>query len=482
MNNEEINNENQNKNESQNVNENSTINESSSVIENPILNESQNVNGIQTVSESPNMSDNSIVNETPTITEIPTTTGNQNVNDDMNNNKFQDDSSKKKKRNKVIIICLIIVLLIVVATLAILFFNKHSDNPSNNEETEEDEYYNYRIEKVGDDYTLMHNTNEVAKLNKEDKIKLYKDESDAKSKYIAVVYTNGEFFFGTSIPNTEYAYANALVDEENFTWNSILYNIKTGKSKTFDNALTTVVFGKFSNDPSKEYAALVQSGESVMGYDLISLKNLSPINKDDYLVIGDALLMSIDSPFISYNNKFVIIMDKKGEKHGLMDLKGKVLVDLKYNQMQTFENEDIIIVEENNKFGAINSSGKVLINFEYDGIDYKDGYFVVSKNNKLSVLDKNGKEIVPFSVELPDTCNGFRFQRDETANAFIIEQVDNNELVVAYLDKKTMKKSSNMLVCYNNYTYKYDYLVVSKDGQYKTYDTYKDYDENAWYE
>lgn len=453
------------------------------------------------------MNNEPINNENQNISEPQSVINNQNINTDMSNNQIQNNTPPKKKSNKTIIICLIVLLLIVGATITIFFLNNKKEEPNVNEpssnetdekdqegddqeieeepeeieEDETDEYYGYKVEKVGNDYVLTRNSKEVAKLNKQDKFKLYKDANDANSRYIAVGYTNDEFTLGTSIKNSGYAYLNVLVDEEKFTWNSILYNVKTGKSQTFDNVLTTVIFGKYDNDNlSKDYVALIQDNDDATGYNLIDLKTFNVINKNNYLVIGDGILMSMDNSLWSHNNKFIIIVDKKSSKYGLMDLTGKVLVDLKYNQMQTFENENVIIAEENGKFGAIDSTGKVLINFDYDGIDYENGYFAVSKNNKLGVLDKTGKEVAPLSVDLPN-CTSFKFRRDYEANAFIIETVDNNELVVAYLDKKTMKKTSSYNVCNNNYTYKYDYLVVTRDGQYKTYDTYKDYDESTWY-
>ena len=93
------------------------------------------------------------------------------------------------------------------------------------------------------------------------------------------------------------------------------------------------------------------------------------------------------------------------------------------------------------------------------------------------MLDKNGKEIIPLSIEVADNVYKEFFLRlcCSTANSFRIEEVNDKELIVGFLDKddKGGKDSVN--------TYKYDYLVVAKDGQYKTYDTYKDYDESTWY-
>lgn len=443
----------------------------------------------------------------------------------VNQNPQNNEKPKKVDKNKLIIIGVIIVVLLVIA-ISVNLMNKNDQKLEENNSTEtnndyEEDYYvddtldteedsdevneeeiiedeveedneddegsddylypkkgydGYSIEKVDNNYYLMRNKKEVAKLEKNKNFKLYKDESDKNSKYIAVCDLE---FANVYSKNNTYAYMNVSKDDG---WNSILYNINTGKSKTFDNGMTTVMLGKDDNNNlSKDYVAIMQDGVNGTGYNLIDLKTFNTINKDNnYLLIGDGLPMSIDNSFISYNDKFVIVMDKTCEKHGLMDLNGKVLVNLKYKQLQTFKSEDIIIAEENGKFGAIDSQGKVLINFEYDGIDYKDGYFAVSKNDKLGVLDKTGKVIVPFNVNLPN-CTSFEFKRDYEANAFIIEEVNNDELVIAYLDKKTMKKTSSYNICNNNYTYKYDYLVVSKDGKYKTYDTYKNYDENTWY-
>ncbi len=431
---------------------------------------------------------------------------NVNTNEQANQNLENNSKPKKENKGRIIIIGVIIVVLLVIA-ISVNLMNKNNqkleentstetNNDSDEEETIEDEieedeeddegsddylypkkgYDGYSIEKVDNNYYLMRNKKEVAKLEKNKNFKIYKDESDKNSKYIAVCDLE---FANVYSKNNTYAYMNVSKDDG---WNSILYNINTGKSKTFDNGMTTVMLGKDDNNNlSKDYVAIMQDGVNVTGYNLIDLKTFNTINKDNkYLLIGDGLPMSIDNSFMSYNDKFVIVMDKTGEKRGLMDLNGKVLVNLKYKQLQTFKNENIIIAEENGKFGAIDSNGKVLINFEYDGIDYENGYFAVSKNNKLGVLDKTGKVIVPFNVELPNTCEIFDFKLDENANVFRIFNIEANETVIEYFDKKTGKKIDTN-VCGSNYTYKYNYLVISKDVKYKTYDTYKNYDENTWY-
>lgn len=424
---------------------------------------------------------------------------NQVNNDDQNNYNINDrlQINQPQKKNKGFFIGIIIVLLVVILAIVVFYFNKISQeknkkpeenyNSSNQEEnddndeireTEQEGYDGYSIEKAGNNYYLMRNGKEIAKLSKKDKIKLYKDESDTNSKYIAVVLWNNDFSLGQLWQTKEYAIGHsAILDKDKgYVGTSILYNINTGINNTFDGYVVPIIVnGKAYED----YFALNPNDDGPRS--IVQVSDFRVL-KNDYWIIGDSFPSDMTSALYSSSDKFMVAYkeSKDIKKYGLVGYNGKVLIDFVYDDLVTIDNENILYAKQNGKFGAIDSTGKVIVNFEYDGIDYMNGNYAVLKGNKLGVLDKNGKVVVPFDIEVADADYWREFTIRlccESVNSYVIEKNDDKELVIAYFDKNKRRKQDDK----DYYEYKYSYLVVTKDGKYKTYDTYNEYEDDDWH-
>ena len=88
---------------------------------------------------------------------------------------------------------------------------------------------------------------------------------------------------------------------------------------------------------------------------------------------------------------------QEGTKYGLIDSKGKVLVDFKYQEI-TPVYEGLCWAKKDGKWGLVSSGGKELTDFIYEGGNNADagGYASAVKDKKMGLLDKNGKTVIPF--------------------------------------------------------------------------------------
>jgi len=93
------------------------------------------------------------------------------------------------------------------------------------------------------------------------------------------------------------------------------------------------------------------------------------------------------------NVQMGLIAFKKDGLYGLMNKKGKVLIPNKFEHIDNFENE-YVVVKSNKKAGLINTNGDTIIPFKYDYLsDVCDSAIVFSKNeygSKLGLIDFNG--------------------------------------------------------------------------------------------
>lgn len=126
-------------------------------------------------------------------------------------------------------------------------------------------------------------------------------------------------------------------------------------------------------------------------------------------------------------NKFKVITDlnegfaiaKLGDKYGFVNKNLEVVVDFKYDDVNTFhenfaivslvnkskyvnsQNEEIIYLTD--KYSFINTQGEEVVSFKYDHMfDFQDGISIVTLNNKYSLVNTLGEELIPFKYDYID--------------------------------------------------------------------------------
>jgi hypothetical protein len=101
--------------------------------------------------------------------------------------------------------------------------------------------------------------------------------------------------------------------------------------------------------------------------------------------------------YITFGEINAVEGEKK--KYGMVDKKGNILVDAKYDDMNIID-KTRAIVSLNRKYGMIDKKGKELIPLIYDEIEYYDSDTMkVLSNGKFGLVDALGKEIVPVKYD-----------------------------------------------------------------------------------
>lgn len=128
---------------------------------------------------------------------------------------------------------------------------------------------------------------------------------------------------------------------------------------------------------------------------------------------------------------------RTGDKWGIVDFKGKIIVPLEYEETSTFNNGAMIAsVKKDGLYALINSKGKFITGFEFEEIDiwggfnltclkkngkygyangkgemltpchfdnkiadFRTDYFLVSKDGKFGYLDRNCKMVTPIKYD-----------------------------------------------------------------------------------
>lgn len=103
-------------------------------------------------------------------------------------------------------------------------------------------------------------------------------------------------------------------------------------------------------------------------------------------------------------------------RHGYIDKKAKLVIPLKYEAAHNFS-EGLASVSLAGKWGFIDTKGATVIPFDYEDAKYfEEGYAAVKRNGKWGVIDKENKSIVDFLYDdivwIKDNANQLRVKKD----------------------------------------------------------------------
>lgn len=109
---------------------------------------------------------------------------------------------------------------------------------------------------------------------------------------------------------------------------------------------------------------------------------------------------------------------KKGNKFGIIDSKGNIIVPIEYDEISLFEGNKLTIAKKTEKYGLINGNGTIIKPVEYKSIyTYKDlDYYIIQTENYYGMLDKQSLDTI-FPLEFQDIEQCFY---DE--NRFIVKK------------------------------------------------------------
>ena len=155
--------------------------------------------------------------------------------------------------------------------------------------------------------------------------------------------------------------------------------------------------------------------------------------------------------------KDVLKVQKEG-KWGLIDLDGKELSDIIYDNIDTLKGiENSIIVEKDGKKGLLNDKGSKIIDTEYADIlnfgdDNKNGYITINSENKYGIISFSGEKILENQYEKIENIYGEKyFVIIENGKQILIDKQDNKILSDGYDEIKQIANSGIIFTKKNKY-------------------------------
>lgn len=186
-------------------------------------------------------------------------------------------------------------------------------------------------------------------------------------------------------------------------------------------------------------------------------------------------------PIENYTNSEIwyeseLLKYEKDGKYGLIDLKGKHILDQEYENIYPMIGiQKTIIVENGSNKGLVNSGlSKIVIEPKYNNIealtkDYSDGYIVTDTNGKKGVISSDGKNILE--------CEYDNIQ-NVTGNDMFVVSKDNKNIVINKKAEEVLNIENKTILSINNnnliYSESNKYGVINTDNE-KVFDAEYDY-------
>lgn len=261
------------------------------------------------------------------------------------------------------------------------------------------------------EYDNIQVTNDIARLDKNDKIGLSKiNPVDGKVTKLTElkfdkVLINPDNSYFVQIENKWGIYNPKGIEviapkydvidyyDKNFTMVSIFpdgnkYKVKNGLITKEGKTVTPIKYSQIK-DFSGDLAQVAENGK--LGY----------INKQGVEIVPAKY------DFIEFFNSKNFVRAQIGEKWGYVNRLGKEVIPIKYDEIFDNNYSDGIIygARLGNKWGFVNLEGVEIVPFIYEAVKgkYMDGLVGAKLNDKWGFIDKTGKEVIPFSYDDVDS-------------------------------------------------------------------------------
>lgn len=222
-------------------------------------------------------------------------------------------------------------------------------------------------------------------------------------------------------------YENCIVRDDSSTNKITLYNHKGKKIKTLsggsynDNGPRDglIMASKFNLGILEDYyitqkgkvvkTANILSGQSIFSY--VGAGMFKDNGKYTLLDKNGKVIKTFTDAVWPYENGLFQVTDKKGKIH-VVNAKGKTVIKSgKYDTISKYSVYDVtsdgtkverklLKVTKGNKQGLIDENGKVIIPAKYDSVSGTNGGFlIVKQNDKYGLYNLSGKEVLPIKYE-----------------------------------------------------------------------------------
>lgn len=330
------------------------------------------------------------------------------------------EEKKKKNKSTIILIAIIVVFITIISIILYLFYANKNKMKLYLDGKQNDKVLNMIL--IKEDGTVNAPIKEIAEYLGYDCFNgEYVEKSEEISKCYVQSKTDEEICnlelgskklykldLSNSYQNYEYYYTKNAV----FSNNGVLYGDAEIIEKAFNVSFT---YDKEKNTITiftMPYLIESYSGK-VLDY---GYKEISDVFANKKAILQDML-----------------IVKKDDKKMGVIDLKGKPILEAKYTDITYLPSIGDFLVDNDKKVGVMSNDGSTKIKLMYDSIELMDkdtGLYLVKKDNKYGVLDLKGN----LKIDINNDEIGMdisKFERNDIKSKYILA----NNLIPAKQDK-----------------------------------------------
>ncbi len=363
------------------------------------------------------------------------------------------------------------ILLLAVLLMGLYFiFNIKKDNTDN-------EFHEPIIPPITEDYetTTLSNYKSYdgqVTLNKNNEIILSSNDENI-SYYVIGKYGS---IFNSMLPNyaqkdkTVYGNYEIIYNDDNAFYIDKKNNII---SENYDNIIPIKTYDNYSHlilYKDKNYYILNLNNNEIYQLDSV-IKNI--YYKSD--------IDNSDSSFIN-NNKYLVVSNYDG-KYGLIDYNGNIIINFKYDYLNTYIDENTFIVKISNKYGLIDNNDKVICELNNDNIFYYNDlekYSIFIKDKKMGIYYKD-KLVVNYKIDYKYD-NNFAFNYIVNNGILYLNVLNDNKMISYIINDDGIINTSNYTyepLFDENNKLKFFYIITEENNQ--NIITYYDLDYNELY-
>ena len=149
-----------------------------------------------------------------------------------------------------------------------------------------------------------------------------------------------------------------------------------------------------------------------------------------------------------------VLKVKKGDMYGIINLTGKELTEIKYEEISAIPGiKSALQVKENDKFGVIDGEGKTIVENKYAGVtnlgkDNKSGFIVKGEDGKYGIVDYSNKIVLDTKYdEVLKIYGNDMYVVKQSGNQILVKK-DGTELLNKGFDSvhKILKSEENGII------------------------------------
>lgn len=122
-------------------------------------------------------------------------------------------------------------------------------------------------------------------------------------------------------------------------------------------------------------------------------------------------------------NNMLVVTKNQGKTYAVIDTKGNVVIEPKYDYIEYLPNSGDFLVQSNNKVGIISAKKETKVQLLYDNLELIDsdtGLYLATRDNKYGVIDSKGN--IKIYIEYDQIgIDNTRFEQNNIKNKYLLD-------------------------------------------------------------